>query len=344
MEPSHLDNLEAGTATVGILFNPLGGRIRKREHSIRDELERIPRAICRRASDAPAIREAIDAFLVARVDVLLVVGGDGTVQATLSRLFEQRPAEEWPVLAIVPGGTTNMTALDLGMHGKPEMVLRELRTRLSAQIPPRLMKRHILCIEQPGAGKIYGMFFGLGLIARAVIFSRGSIKRLGITGEGYSALITVGYFLGILLGRRKGAWAPAHLSIRHEQGEFLHETCPFLFASTLDRLLFGMRPYWGREAAPLHVTFVRQQCRRPLRALWRVLAGRGEILREVEGYHSFNSATLELLVDDDYIVDGESYRASSAHGPLRVGAAGPATFLGIDAGTPMPSSPVPPSP
>ena len=101
------------------------------------------------------------------------------------------------------------------------------------------------------------MFFAVGLIARAVIFSQSKIKQLGITGEIYSGIITLGYLAGVLLGRRSGAWAPVKMSIMERNVELHRGSFAFLFASTLDRLLFGMRPYWGQEQEPLHVTFVR---------------------------------------------------------------------------------------
>ncbi len=188
------------------------------------------------------------------------------------------------------------------------------------QAPPVLLQRHVLCIQQAGAEAIYGMFFAVGLVARAVIFSQSRIKKLGITGEIYSGIITLGYLAGVLFGFRNGAWAPVKMSIMEGNVEVQRGTFAFLFASTLDRLLFGMRPYWGQEQEPLHVTFVRQQRKHPLRSLLQLLSGKGDVLKEKNGYHSHNTQVLELLVDDVYVVDGESYRciwrrwAASYHG------------------------------
>ena len=47
------------------------------------------------------------------------------------------------------------------------------------------------------------------------------------------------------------------MSIIEKDIELHRGAFAFLFTSTLDRLLFGMRPYWGQEQEPLHVTFVR---------------------------------------------------------------------------------------
>jgi diacylglycerol kinase (ATP) len=310
-----------------LLFNPLSGRIRKRKDAIRRALTAIPDAVCREVTNAPEINASVDAFMDAGIDLLVIVGGDGTVQGVLCHLFGTQPLAKWPALTVVPGGTTNMTALDLGICGSPESILQQLRDCLLKQTPPLLLERHVLCIEQSGAAKVYGMFFGVGLIARAVIFSQSKIKQLGITGEVYSAIITVGYIIGLILGRRRGAWAPVQLSIIDRNIELHRGTFAFLFTSTLDRLLFGMRPYWGQEQEPLHVTFVRQQSKRPLRSLFQLLSGRGDLLKEKNGYHSCNTTVLELRMDDVYIVDGESYRATSQDGPLRITAAGPISFL-----------------
>lgn len=331
IEKSRIDKLESGVATIGLLFNPLSGRIRKRKHAIRHALAEFPGATCKEVTNAHEINASVDAFLSTGVDLLVIVGGDGTVQGVLCHLFATQPLSNWPVLTVVPGGTTNMTASDLGILDSPEVTLRKLKVCLLKQSPPILLQRHVLCIEQAGVAKIYGMFFGVGLIARAVIFSQSRIKRLGITGEIYSAIITLGYLGGVLFGFRKGSWAPVKMSIIEENAELHRGTFVLLFASTLDRLLFGMRPYWGQEQEPLHVTFVQQQRKHPLRSLLQLLSGHGDVLKENNGYFSRNTRALELLVDDVYIVDGESYRAASEAGPLRITAAGPVCFLTTDA-------------
>jgi len=325
-ERSRVDRLKSGTGSIGLLFNPLSGRIRKRKDAVRRAAGEIPGA-CREVTNADEISASVDAVVDADTDLLVIIGGDGTVQGVLCHLFATQPLAKWPILTIVPGGTTNMIALDLGISGSPEAVLQQLSACFQKDFHPALMERHVLCIEQPGAGKVYGMFFGVGLIARAVIFSQSRIKRLGITGEIYAALITFGYAAGFLLGRRQGAWAPVRMTVTEKTLPQHHGTFAFLFASTLDRLLFGMRPYWGEQPEPLHVTFVRQQRQLPLRSVLRLLIGRGNDVKDKDGYHSCNTNVLELLIDDDYVVDGESYHADSQSGPLRITPAGPIGFL-----------------
>src|SRR5690348_185736 len=149
-EKLRIDRFTAGNARVGFLFNPLSGRIRKRKDALRQMLDDIPGATCREVTNAAQINASIDAFLREDTDLLVIVGGDGTVQGTLCHLFATQPVGDWPALAIVPGGTTNMTALDLGHSSSPELILRQLKDSLLKRTAPVLLQRHVLCIEQAG--------------------------------------------------------------------------------------------------------------------------------------------------------------------------------------------------
>ncbi len=71
-----------------------------------------------------------------RRDLLLVLGGDGTVNEAVNGLLADGPAPEGPVLGVVPGGSTNVFARALGLPNDPveatgEVLdaIREGRTR-----------------------------------------------------------------------------------------------------------------------------------------------------------------------------------------------------------------------
>lgn len=328
---TRFDTLKTGTYRVGILFNPLGGQARKREKTIRQTLANIPHAIYQEASNFPEFKASINSLLQAEINLLVIIGGDGTIHAILDLLFTVRPPEEWPVLAIIAGGTTNMTSLDLGIRGKPETALKRLGNFLSKKqlLTPSLVKRSVLCIEQPGTKKNYGLFFGAGLIARGVKFSRSSVKQLGITGGIFTLFIMLRSLAGMILGQHQNEWAPVNIMITDSNGKARNETYLFALVSALDCLLLGIRPYWGLESAPLHVTMVDQQRRHFWRSLWPLISGHGHKLKEQNGYHSQNVTSIELMMDDEYIVDGELYRATVQNGPLRISATDPVTFLVI---------------
>lgn len=53
------------------------------------------------------------------VDLLIALGGDGTVNECVNGLLEHGPAADGPALAVVPGGSTNVFARALGLPNDP---------------------------------------------------------------------------------------------------------------------------------------------------------------------------------------------------------------------------------
>lgn len=326
-EQAKIDRLKTGEFKIGVLFNTMGGQARKRNLAIRQVLTEIPQVTIHEATNSREFQASMDSLLRTEIDLLVIIGGDGTIHAVLSYLFATLQPGKWPVLMLVPGGTTNMTSLGLGVQGKPEQVLQRLYDCLLKPSEPVLVTHPVLRIEQTGSKRIHGMFFAVGLVARGVRFSRSSIKQLGITGGIFTILIMLRSLAGMILGRHQAEWGPVELAMSTANREASKGTYLFALVSTLDCLLLGIRPYWGKAQAPLHVTMVDQHRKHLWRSLWPLLSGRGHQLKEQDGYHSHNVNTLELLMDDEYIVDGELYQASSLNGPLCISATDPVTFL-----------------
>ncbi|MBV6449263.1 diacylglycerol kinase family protein [Nitrosomonas sp.] len=328
---ARIDRLISGAAKTGCLLNPKGGQVRKRIGTIRQALQQIPGILVCEGNDADTFKSAIDALLQADIDLLVIVAGDGTTHAIFGHLFAARAPEDWPLILIVPGGTTNMTPLDLGMQGKPKSIIHRLHTYLLNPSVPKLVQRPVLRIEQDGMSPIYGMFFAVGLVARGVKFSRSPVKQIGITGGIFTFLIMLRSFIGMLanmiLGHQQSDWAPVSMTLTEASGRIHRGTYLFALVSALDCLLLNIRPYWGKEPAPLHVTLVDQQHKRLWRSLWPILSGGGAVLQEKDGYYSHNTASLTLHMDDEYIVDGELYRSLDPQAPLTITATDAVTFL-----------------
>ena len=318
-------------AQIGCLLNPMSGQVKKHQTAIRLALSDIPGMVLYEASDAIGFENVIDQLVQADTDLLVIVAGDGTTHAILGHLFTRLAQDAWPLIAIIPAGTTNMTPLDLGMRGKPEQIIQRLRHALKNLTAPKLIQRPVLRIEQAGMYPIYGMFFAVGLVARGVKFSRSPVKQIGVTGSIFTALIMarslLGMMTGMLFGREQGEWAPVTMTMTDQSGRIYRGTYLFAQVSALDRLLLNIRPYWGKEPAPLHVTLVDQHRKRLWRSLWPLISGGGDILQEKDGYFSHNTFGLTIQMDDEYIVDGELYCSSNVHEPLRISATDPVHFL-----------------
>ena len=93
-----------------------------------------------------------------------------------------------------------------------------------------------------------------------------------------------------------------------------------LMATTLGRLMLGLRPFWGTGDEPVRATAVRVSPARLWKNLLPLLYGWGERPDSGEGYYSARMQTLELWLDGDFIIDGELYHAHSREGPLSISA------------------------
>lgn len=313
--------------SVGLLCNPLSGYNRKRLDAVRRAAATFSGSLYREASTVPEINATLDHFAAEKIDLLVVIGGDGTVQASLKHIFGSASFSKPPLLTIIPAGTTNMTAADLGIRGKPDRVLTLLNQRLQQAAPTASTQRSVLRIEQQGMDTEYGMFFAAGIIASGVKFFTPQVQAMRINGELASGLVLIRYLARLLSGKTHESLSPVQLMIREDDGMAREERCLFIFASTMDHLLLGMRPYWGDEASPIHVTLVQPSPRRLWRSLPALLSGRGSKLKRADGYHSRNLQVLELHMDGDFIVDGELYQANSQRSSVKITTVGPVGFF-----------------
>jgi len=76
---------------------------------------------------AHQVGEALKSIARVKPKVLAINGGDGTVQAALTEIHNERHFEgDAPPVAVLPSGKTNLIALDLGARGDPIAALERL--------------------------------------------------------------------------------------------------------------------------------------------------------------------------------------------------------------------------
>lgn len=307
----------------GFLANPRSSRFARRPATLRDAAGRFPGALYREASDPAGIAGAFHELVADGADIIIVLGGDGTLQAALNQVgSDHRNA---PVLAAVPCGSTNMTALDVGTGQSPLRVLKRLRERIDARAAIPVTSRPMLRIQRRMAPALQGMFFGAGTITAGVRYFRDRIRGRGLTGEAASGIAVLRTLAGLLAGRVGAASTAVYASLAEEGAGAASGSFMLLLASTLDRLLLGARPYWGREPAPIHFTAIRDRPARFWPSLPGIVRGRPGPLPEPD-YHSRNLHGLELTLAGDFVLDGEIHAIDAADATLRISAEGPALF------------------
>ena len=280
------------TVRIGMLNNPLSGGNRNGLQKIRDAAFAEGSGVLQREIQTPSdVATTLADFARQEVNVLVVNGGDGTVQAALTAIFHKKLFETNPLLAVLrSAGTTSMIAGDIGLKGSRESALGRLfkwtRTRDSNAA---VMQRSVLRVQVPSEKKpVYGMFFGAGAIFQASHFCHQKIHARGVRGEKAAGAALARFLLAVLLKDRKVISA-VPITTRVDQKPAEQQDYLLVFITTLQRLFLGLRPYWGSEPGPLHYTAVGASPRHFLRSIPSLMRGRrSRYVTPRNGYISHN--------------------------------------------------------
>lgn len=314
---------------IAVLSNPCSGRNRKYLGKVRVLLGRRPEVVHREAATPAEVGAVLDELLTGGLDLLAVNAGDGTVQASLSLLLNRATEDDLPLLAVLPGGTANMTARDLnGRHrGLLPSVRSLLRVLDAGDLRRRRVERSLLRVQRrPDEAPLYGFFLGAGALIQGMEYCFDHVHRLGLKERLGPAIAMIRTLYGVL--RHDPRFAPSvPVSCHVDGGAGLERDAVLLLVTTLERLLLGLRPFWGREEGVLKCTLIEAQARRLALRLPGLLRGRGGRLRPCDGYHSHNGGALSVGFDGQFSLDGELFEARRHWGAVRVEATPPVGFL-----------------
>jgi hypothetical protein len=255
-----------------------------------------------------SVPEALASLARQNVELLVVNGGDGTLQYTLTQMLTTDDFPTIPMVAPLRGGRTNMTAMDIGAHRNPAKGLQGLLEDAKAgRIEDRLVDRPLLRVETLRDHAIhYGFFFGAGMIHRAINLTHSIFPRGRSQGSFGAGMVTAGLILRSIAKRNDGILTPDKAQIMLdgeliEGGEFT-----LIIASSLQRLFLGINPFWGREKAPVRFTALVSGCERTALAAPGILRGKPRpFVKPDAGYTSRNVEDAELRLDAGFTVDGE---------------------------------------
>ncbi|WP_250548266.1 diacylglycerol kinase family protein [Pseudomonas fluorescens] len=277
------------------------------------------------ATTPQQIAHAVRHFQLRESDLLVILGGDGTLQAAISSLLSREPSS-LPIVLVVPGGTTNMSAIDLGAHLSVEKALMSLSNWLAGNVAtPKIVSRAALRVDDPLChGPRFGMFFGIGAVVNGVRYYHRTLRPKRVPGALGPSLAFGRMLLSALHNLPHDLFRalPARLGTQHGvwEGDWL-----VVFATTLNRLLAGSRPYWGTEQEPIHLTAIAHRPKRLALILPFLLCGRAiSMIKEQDGYFSHNFTRMDLGGADEYVLDGEIF---AAQGTITLAATDPIRFM-----------------
>ena len=328
VRPGPVISVDERPLKLGILYNAHSGRHDKR-WAQPDLGVDVPTVAAK--SDAE-IHAGLVMLAEQGVELLAVAGGDGTVQSVLTHVMLGGIFSHRPLLALVPTGSTNMTANDVGNVPVKHHGWQRLRAwaHRPADIAQRVVERDVLRID-PGGGapSFCGMFFGAGAIYNAVEHTQRNLHRYGLRGD-IGPGVAFGRFVKAVATRDRRLLSPVDVALCDDTSEPFDEASILLLASTLKTLVLGLCPFWGEEDAPLAWTAITESAQGFLRRIPSVCRGRRRRWMTPEhGYRSHNTQQLELCFDGGYIVDGEFFNARTADGPVVLSSAGKAAFVNL---------------
>ena len=168
---------------IALLSNPKStGNIAKLAQ-IREYCADHPDVFHYEVEHASQIGEAMKSIARVRPKVLAINGGDGTVQATLTELYNGGHfGEAPPPVAVLPSGKTNLIALDLGARGDPVATLERLiELARSEDLERYTVARELIALRHGDDDRpIIGMFLGGAGLADTMLYCRDKIYPLGL--------------------------------------------------------------------------------------------------------------------------------------------------------------------
>jgi len=315
---------------IGLLSNPNSRRNRTHLDAVRDIVANHPAIDHRITASEGDIAATLTAFANTGIDILAINGGDGTTARIITELLENPCFQTLPEVILLPGGTTNMNAGDVGLRGN---LVRAVQQMADWSDDPersveRLSRPILRASGADNSPPACGLFFGTGSIISGIEYCKHNIHTLGIRDELAPGLVAVRTLWGIA---RKEAYFsdPTPMQITLDNNTDLH-TRPViqLLITSLERLFLGLRPFWGQEDAPLHCTWLEKPTQKVLRTFPSLLRGKpNRHLTPDNGYYSQNAGRIQLWMDGPFTLDGEMYQASRECGPVTISCGGTIEFL-----------------
>ncbi len=286
---------------------------------------------------AHQIGQAMRIIAQVRPKVLVINGGDGTVQAALTELYNGGHfGLEKPPVAVLPSGKTNLIALDLGARGDPIATLEQLIHLAQSDLAPYTVARELIALRHgiPGLDDkpVIGMFLGGAGLADIMLYCRDKIYPLGLPNGLAHTITGLAVFFKMLLGMKSRHLPPdpkpLAVSVRN-QTQAISGRFALMAVTTLEKLLLSGE-LGGERRGALKLIAVEEKLSSVLRAFYAALVGTlGR--SHVRGVHF--EETDEITIEGDssrLILDGETFSAEMGQ-PIRLSPAAPLSFVKLAA-------------
>ncbi|MCX2982424.1 hypothetical protein EYC98_16290 [Halieaceae bacterium IMCC14734] len=306
---------------IGLISNRNSGHNRDQLGAISALIDRCPAVLHTITDQAEDVGPALVAMAAANIEVLAVNGGDGTISALLGHLLENPVFDRMPQIILLPGGTANMNAGDIGASGKLPAAIERFCAWTQSCDAPAPISRHLMRVQlTPDQPPHYGMFLGLGTVIQGTEYAHEEIHSRGLRDDFSVALGVARTAWGVFRHDPKFA-RPVPLKFDADNSGNQEHQALVMVISSLQQLFLGMQPFWGEQQAPLRYTIIDVNPVKFPSTFISILRGKANRNATPEnGYHSANCTTLNLFLDGHINLDGEILEVSRANGPIQIAA------------------------
>lgn len=323
-------------ASVALLSNPRSTGNRSLLPRVREYCAAHPDIFHYEVEDVDQIEKAIHTMAMVGPRVVVINGGDGTVQAALTEIYSGGHfGGSPPPVAVLPNGKTNLIALDLGAEGDPIKALQRVVDLVeTGRLEDHVIERQLISLDSGGEERpVLGMFLGGAYLADVMLYCRNRIYPLGLpNGLSHFLAAVLGLFaiiFGVGGGRLPPKPQPMTVSLIR-QGEFKGKFS-LLIVTTLEKLLLSIRT---SETHGTNGNMKLLATDSNVGAMFRMLGGawRGTLgQKQLDGVHFQQGDEIRIEGErSNVILDGEIFQAK--HGmPIILTSTQPVPFLRLAA-------------
>ena len=320
---------------VALLSNPRSTGNRQLLPRVRSFCANHPDIFHYEVESVEQIGRAMQMIAHVKPAVIVINGGDGTVQTALTELYQGNHFDgKVPPVAVLPNGKTNLIALDLGIRGDPIKALEKIVDIAKNGVESHVVARELIALSDGEANSrpVLGMFLGGAGLADSILYCRNRIYPLGLS-NGISHLLTaIAVLASVVFGIRGKYMPPAArpVSISLLRDGQLAGRFSVLIVTTLERLLLGAKPSNGGQGGHLKLMAVDHSASAMLRMLFMSLIGRFGS-REMQGIHLEHGDTIRIEGENSSVIlDGEIFQADEGR-PIVLKSTAPVPFLRLAA-------------
>ncbi len=294
-------------SAVGLIINVRSSRVRSILGDLLHVAKQFPTVRASVLNGVDGLDKALSDLNRAKIDTLMVAGGDGTIQAAFTDAINMRRFEHAPRYVAIPCGMTNVIAADCGLKGSPIDALDQFLWRRN-QGEVKRQKRSLMGVRiGESAAPVYGFFLGAGAFTTAVKYSRAEIQAKGAKRSVAMGLSIGGAILSAAFGE-KPVDPPLVADLRApEAPDVGPRPMTMALMTTLRRLVLGVNPFWGEGPGALRITTIGFPARKIMSAAPSVLRGKSEPWFDEAGLKSWRTNALEADFEGTVVFDGEFF-------------------------------------